>query len=271
MEGVQPLARLFGAVPFGSNPFLKLLKEMAPLDLLCHHAAEVGNYKSPDFDPLRALENNTRNLQAVLAAFKQGGGKAVVLSGTVFEPDEGEGDEPLRAFSPYGVSKGLTWQVFRYYCVRERISLGKFVIPNPFGPFEERRFTSYLMQEWSRGKTAIVKTPDYVRDNIPADLLAQVYAGFAEQTGASYEPLQKINPSCYVETQGAFALRVAREAQSRVGWACALELARQEDFSEPLRRVNFQPALQIVPRWDERGFWDAFVRFYAPRMSSASG
>src|SRR5256885_1621227 len=69
---------------FGSDTFLNLFREHAPIDLLCHHAADVTNYKSADFDPLRALENNTSNLGNVLAKFKNSGGKAVVLTGTVF-------------------------------------------------------------------------------------------------------------------------------------------------------------------------------------------
>src|SRR5712691_10423146 len=137
---------------FGSDDFLKLIREEPPLDLLCHHAADVTNYKNLDFDPLRALENNTHNLRNVLDTFKQAGGKAVVLTGTVFEMDEGKGEEPLRAFSPYGLSKGLTWQVFRYYCGAADLPIGKFVIPNPFGSWEEPRFTGYLMNAWKENK-----------------------------------------------------------------------------------------------------------------------
>ena len=47
------------------NKFLALIKE-GGWDLLCHHAADVTNYKSPDFDTVAALRNNTYNLPAVL-------------------------------------------------------------------------------------------------------------------------------------------------------------------------------------------------------------
>ena len=40
-------------------------------DLLCHHAADVTNYKSPDFDTVAALRNNTHNL-SVCARRSQG-------------------------------------------------------------------------------------------------------------------------------------------------------------------------------------------------------
>jgi hypothetical protein len=37
---------------------------------------------------------------------------------------------------------------------------------------------------------------------------------------------------------------------------------RQEDFSEPLERINSEPAAQAIPDWDESAAWDAFVEFY---------
>jgi nucleoside-diphosphate-sugar epimerase len=263
VEELRPLCRLVPLAPFGSESFSKLAQEAAPWDLLCHHGAYAVNYKSPDFDAQRALESNTLNLPGVLAGLRERGLKAVVLTGSVFENDEGLGNEPLRAFSPYGLSKGLTWQSFRYYCARAQVPLAKFVIANPFGPFEEARFTAYLMRTWREGKSAGVKTPLYVRDNIPVDLLAQVYRQFAERAFAPGGSSSKLNPSGYIESQGAFAWRLAREIKARLGWACAVDLARQEDFSEPLVRVNSEPACLLVPDWKEPEFWDGFAKYYA--------
>lgn len=261
VEQLKTLGRFVPHAPFGSENFLKAIRENR-FDLLCHHAAEVRNYKSPDFDASRALHHNTLELRAVLAAMKPRGLKAVILTGTVFEPDEGTGDEPLRAFSPYGLSKGMTFQFFRYCCYEAGVPLGKFVIPNPFGPFEDVRFTAYLMRSWREGKTAGVKTPDYLRDNIHVDLLAAVYGQFVTRAATLKNGLSKTNPGGYVEKQGPFAQRVAREVRERTGWACALELGKQEDFSEPLNRANTEPAIQLVPEWNERAAWDNFVAFY---------
>jgi UDP-glucose 4-epimerase len=136
------------------------------------------------------------------------------------------------------------------------------VIPNPFGPFEEPRFTAYLMRLWKDGKPAGVKTPDYLRDNIHVDLMALAYAKFLERVAAMKSGEAKLNPSGYVETQGDFAQRVAREIQKRLGWECRLELSKQEDFSETLRRVNTEPVTSQFPNWSEKQAWDAFVEFY---------
>ena len=40
---------------FGDEAFLRLIHEGQPWNVLCHHAADVANYKSDDFDPLAAL------------------------------------------------------------------------------------------------------------------------------------------------------------------------------------------------------------------------
>ena len=263
VEGLNPVCRLVACTPFGTETFLALVRE-GKWDLLCHHAADVTNYRSPDFDVHRALLSNTLNVRSVLNAVKERGTGAVVLTGSVFENDEGLGEEPMRSFSPYGLSKGLTWQAWRYYCGEAGMTLGKFVIPNPFGPMEDPRFTAYLMRTWKEGKPAGVKTPDYVRDNIHADLLAGVYQQFAERVAGSTERLCKMNPSGYIESQGAFALRVAREVKERTKWSCELRLEDQKEFSEPMMRVNRETASRMVPGWNESPAWDQFVRFYTP-------
>ena len=260
-DKLKPICRFVPNAPFGSDNFLKLVKD-APFDILCHHAAETANYKSADFDVQAALASNTANLRQTLAAMR-GSLKAVLLTGSVFENDEGNGDEPLRAFSGYGLAKGLAWQVFRYRCAEAQVPLGKFVIPNPFGPFEEPRFTAYLMRTWKDGKAAGVKTPDYLRDNIHVDLMALAYAKFLDRVAGIKFSETKLNPSGYVETQGEFTQRVAREVQSRLGWPCKLELSKQEDFSEPLRRVNTEPVTSGFPNWNETQAWDEFIGFYS--------
>ena len=186
----------------------------------------------------------------------------MVLTGTFFEADEGRGTLPLVSFSPYSQSKTLTWERFREECGIRALPLGKFVIPNPVGPFEEPRFTAFLMNNWKAGRPAEVKTPDYVRDNIHVDLLAAVYAQFVAQVARLKVGTIKINPSGYVESQGDFAQRVAREVKNRRGWNCELILAKQESFTEPLERTNTEPAAVRVPGWNEAQAWDAFAEYY---------
>jgi UDP-glucose 4-epimerase len=252
-------ARPVHGASFGDEAFLKLLAD-GGFDLLCHHAADVTNYKSPDFDAIGALANNTRNLPAVLGALKAGGGRRVLLSGSAFEGGEGAGSQGLPHFSPYGLSKALTAEVFRFECGRAGVGLGKFVIPNPFGPYEEPRFTGYLMKNWLAGNTPNCSSPAYVRDNIHVSLLAAAYAKFAGRVPA--EGFARYNPSGYAESQGAFTLRLAEAMRPRLGLPCPVELKKQVDFPEPIVRINTEPAEVDVPDWDESAAWDAMAQYY---------
>jgi len=284
------LRRLRGAAEpvwscsFGDPTFVRLVRDRGPWDALCHHAAVARDHRSESFDVLGAVASNTRGLDAVLAAL---GGGALVVTGTVFEADEGQhgptdgGVDPVRtvddaerrAFSPYGLSKTLTWQIYRFACQRAGVRLGKFVIPNPFGPREPARFTSYLAAAWREGRTPEVRTPDYVRDNIPVDLLALAYRGLVERRVAGEAPDPDFcRPSGYVSTQGEFARRFAAELQRR--WPhldCGLAFAAPTEYSEPRARYNPEAARTRFPDWDERAFWDGLAEYYENVFPERSG
>ena len=249
---------------FGQQNFLELIQQQTDWDVLCHHAANVTDYKSNDFDIGAALSANTFNLRVTLETLLTSGCKKVVLTGSVFEQNEGAGEQPLRAFSPYGLSKGLTSEVFKYWCQIMGFSLGKFVIPNPFGPHEEARFTSYLVNSWMNGKKAGVNTPAYVRDNIHVSLLAGAYRAFVQNLD-THTGFEKVNPSGYVESQGAFAQRVAYEMKNRLDLPCVLELGHQTVFDEPMTRVNYDRVDLEVDQWSESAAWDQLAEFYLTR------
>lgn len=261
--------RVAAGVAFGDPAFLDLVRQ-GDFDLLAHHGADVTNYRSPEFDVAAAFQNNTRGLAQVLAAFTARGGRRVLLTGSVFEGGEGAGSQGLPDFSPYGLSKALTAQAFRYYCDRARVGLGKFVIPNPFGPHEEPRYTAYLMKAWLSGQTPSCANPLYVRDNVHVSLLARAYARFA--AGLPAEPgFVRLNPSGYVESQGAFTLRLAAEMRGRLGLPCAVELKRQVEFPEPRVRVNTDVLEADALSWDEAAAWDELAEWYRARHLSAGG
>jgi UDP-glucose 4-epimerase len=244
---------------FGDERFLALIAE-GGWDLLCHHAADVTDYKSPNFDTVAALRNNTHNLSSVLDALQAIGCHRLLLSGSVFESGEGAGSQGLPDFSPYGLSKALTARMFAYYCERVGVGLGKFVIPNPFGPLEEPRFTGYLMKTWLAGVTAVCSSPAYVRDNIHVSLLAKAYTKFAAALPAV--GFTRINPSGYAESQGAFTLRMAQEMRPRLGLPCLVELKKQTDFPEPRVRINTDVVNADTLGWDESIAWNELARHY---------
>lgn len=257
-------------VSFGDDRFLQVIRDQGPWDLVCHHGADVTNYKSPDFDPITATRNNCFNLPNVLEAMTQSGCKRLLLTGSVFEPGEGEGSDALRAVSPYGLSKGMTSSYFQYYCERAGVHFGKFVIPNPFGPYEEGRFTSYLAQSWLQGNTPVLNSPAYVRDNVPVSLLAKSYADFAahlpDQPGHT-----QLNPSGYRESMEAFVHRFSTELSKRWDLPCPFSVEAQTQFPEPKERVNTDPLDTTELKWDEGHSWDATAQWYRETMTEDSG
>jgi UDP-glucose 4-epimerase len=247
-------------VSFGSPRFLDLLRGRR-FDVLCHHAAEVTDYKSAEFDVEAAVALNTFGLDSVLGLLAENQ-TPVVLTGSVFERDEGAGDEPRRAFSPYGLSKTLTAEIFEHGCEAAGLGLGKFVIPNPFGPWEEPRFTTYLARTWLGGEAAVVRTPAYVRDNVHVTLLALGYVEFVAAVAAGDDAFRRLNPSGYVSTQGEFAERMAGELEPRLGVPCALDLADQTEFAEPRVRMNTDLLVAASLGWDEARAWDELAAYY---------
>lgn len=257
---LRRVAEIVEDCPFGSARFLDLAAS-GPWNVLCHHAAMTSNYRDPNFDILGAVAENTFAARDVVKTMMSKGLAGVVVTGTFFEQDEGAGDLPLRAFSPYGLSKGLTWQYFRFLSETLPFNLGKFVIPNPIGPFEEPRFCNYLIETWRKKEVPTVRTPLYVRDNVHVDLLALAYAVYVEGVSAQQVP-KKLNPSYYVETQGAFAQRFADAISIRLGMDCPLTFLNQDDFSEPMIRINTNRMDGAALGWSEIEGWDKVAEFY---------
>ncbi|HEY4831865.1 MAG TPA: NAD(P)-dependent oxidoreductase [Waddliaceae bacterium] len=246
--------------PFGTDPFLKLVKEHN-WDMLCHHAADVTNYKSPDFDFAAALTANTKNIKQIIHLLKDKGCAKILLTGSLFEKNEGQGSDNLRAVSPYGLSKGLTTDVFEYFSAQFGMKLGKFVISNPFGPYEEPRFTTFLIRSWFDNTIPRVSFPDYIRDNIHVSLLAKAYVDFAHKLTNS-PGLEKQNPIGYQESQGEFTHRFADEMRKRLSIDCPFNLGIQKDFPEPKERLNTNQIDCNKLSWNEQQAWDELAQYY---------
>lgn len=248
--------------PFGSDKFLDLIGG-EKFDVICHHAAETDDYKSDRFQLHRAVESNTFKMPEVLETFQNQDGKGLMVTGSVFENDVGTGSRDSDAFSPYGLSKSISWQIARYHARRIGLPIGRFVIPNPFGPYEEKRFCDYLIRTWKAGKVASVNTPNYVRDNIHVSLMALAYVDEVEALVTAGTD-RYLEPSGYVEEQGVFAERFARAMRPRLGLAAELDLAHQTSFPEPRRRINRDCVIVDESRWNEQAAWDELADYYSP-------
>ena len=76
-------------------------------------------------------QENTYRLPEIISNHKF---RSVVLTGSVFEQGEGKGTEGLRAVSSYGLSKGCTSDVFKYFCEIADVPLAKIRHPQSFWP-----------------------------------------------------------------------------------------------------------------------------------------
>ncbi len=248
--------------PFGSRRFLALIERRGPFDLLALHGAEVGDHRDPLFDVERALAANTRGLDAVLDRLSRRRRPALLVTGSLFEADEGRGEPPLRAFNAYGLSKTLTWQVLRFAAERRGLTIGKFTLGNPFGPYEKPGLCSALARAWTAGETAFLRQPELVRDHAPVDLLAEAYARFAFRLPV-LGGTRRLNPSCFAEPLSAFVERFAAAMRPRLARPCRYTAARHpEPAGEPRIRINTDPLPELVPGWDFATSWDRLAAWY---------
>ena len=247
---------------FGDDRFLAALRAAAPLDLLCHHGAEVGDFRRPGYDPLTALQSNVRDAGIVFDELRRAGARGLVATGSVFEPDEGCGEEPRPAFNAYGLAKQLSWQTLRQHAQRAGLAVGRFVIPHPFGALEKPGFTRQLACAWLAGKPGIVTRPDLVRDFIHVDFLAAAYASFCRAVVSSGGE-QRLGPTGQVGTLLQLAKSLSDELAPRLGCACELRAeAAAGPNSEPRTRCNADPLLPLARRWPFGRSWDRLAEFY---------
>jgi len=252
-------ARLVGDAPFGSDRFLDCIQSHGPFDLLVLHGADVGRFREDRYDAMAAFERNTCNLDKVLDLAFAMGCRRLVVTGSVFEADEGIGDLPLNAIGPYGLAKTLTWHAIRHAAVSRQMALGKVVIAAPFGPLQQQGLVGALLTGWCRRERPELRQPRLVRDFLHVELLAELYAGFALALPMR-AGLYRLAPSGYVESVAAFAERVAQALRPRLGLPCAFGVTLQpEPSEEPMVRHNRDRS--ELERWRQRepACWDALA------------
>jgi Nucleoside-diphosphate-sugar epimerases len=255
-QGMREAVTLHEHVAHGDES-LTALVEATGADALVVHAHPMTGFRDPDYSIADAITQMTTGIDRQFAAFAANGGSVVMYSGTVFEPEYGPRARP--AISRYGISKQAVFEVLRLAADRAGLDLRKVVISNPFGPGESGRFGNYLASSWRAGTTPEVRTPRYIRDNIPSPELAMRYVDHLE---AGAERRDVLRPSGYLESQHDFALRVASEVGARLGRELPVAAAVQTVFDEPLVLVNDGSRSEaFVAR--EGAFWDDYAATFA--------
>ena len=215
------------------------------------------------YDFQTAFASNTRSIDQVCHLLSENGCRKIIVSSSIFERAE-----PI--FSPYGLIKKLTTETVEFYGTHFGLHVTKFVIPNPFGPLDNAKLLDYLGIEWQANRTPCIQTPLYVRDNIPVDLLALGFADWVEKCPDTVGT-SDFRPSGYVSTMADFVERVAVAFRNRLHLDCAVDMAEQLDFSQPMRLVNDVPLQDLFPNWNENAFWDELVQHQVRLQSQGHG
>lgn len=238
--------------PVGSESLLETIKTIKPT-VFINHGASISGYRNPDFDYLQSVSLATKGLEKLLGTLKDSGCSKIIHSGSVFEPDEGHlGGE---AVSIYGVSKNLTWQVWRFFSQKISLPISKIVIPNPIGPFENLdRLGPLFVKKWKMGESPVLTTPALVRDHVPASWLSKVYL---EEVG---------NKSLGVKIRRPSAFKLSNlDFVSQFSAYCKKYLDLKSDFSvtpkptsEPIYKINSENCPELLSPSEIDKFWSTY-------------
>ena len=257
----QRLARLAGRCPLvveagmGTSSLLEVAAAERPFDLLWLHGAEVGAFRRADYDPMRAAAATTAGAASLMAASRCAG---VIVSGSVFEADEGRGDGTRGAIGAYGLAKSIAWQMLRFAAEERGLPITKLVIAHPFGPLEKPGLTAALLRAWSEGRPAILRHPTMVRDFLPVTWLARAAADLALTPAHRWPP--RTTPSAFAEPVASFAGRFAEAMRARSALACQLTIAA-EPSSEPTLRVGLDRLREADDPSARDHFWNEYAAF----------
>jgi nucleoside-diphosphate-sugar epimerase len=243
--------------PFGSERWLSAIREERPAAFV-NHGADIKGYRSPDFDYLASVAKSLAGADAVAKALAENGCRRLVHSGSFFEPDEGAPDptESTPAVSIYGVSKQMVWQPLRFFAERAGLGVSKVVVPDPVGPLENPdRLIPFFVSKWKAGEEPVVRTPDLVRDRVPAPWLARVYAEECAKGGEAGLSVRR--PSAYALTNRAFLDLFLTNTGKKSSWKFRLEPVAS---SEPVERVNREACPELKNAKAEELFWEEWSR-----------
>lgn len=230
------------------------------LDVWVHHHHPMREFRSPDYDVALASEIALAPLDALARAWALAGVKAVLHSGTYFEPNEG-GQPPDARATPYAELKARVGREL----VRRAGSMGfdvtKVVISSPTGALEnEDRLTPQMLRAAQEGRPFQIRSPESIFDHIPGESLAEVYINAAQtmlRAGAAGQGgnTRTVRPSGWIVSAQEWAEWVRVHLAEPLG--LSLDVRYPEPEARPLASDFHNPR-------SERASidWDAFAVRY---------
>ena len=223
--------RFFYNISFGEKKFFFILNKFS-FNFLCLHGAYTHQYNNDEeFSISDALKSNLNKIDILFKNINNKKTK-IILTNSIFQKNEKK--KNYISIGKYGLTKFITHEVFHYLAIKYKVDITYFFIPNPWGILEEKRFLYYLIKTWKNGKTPIVKSPIYIRDNIYVDDLSKNYLKlFSKKSFPSY-----VYPSGAIISNLNFAKKIKTEFEKYTCKKFKLKKYLQKKLIEPIKRVN---------------------------------
>ena len=250
-----------------NSPTIKIvdsenIKKIGKIDGVCLHGANTANYRRAEFETHKSNMEFQEIADAIIKVTKP---ELIMYTSSYAEAELALGEKPNRSFGPYADFKTIAWNEINTKYANQ-IPIFRYVIPTPFGQLEGRRLVRYLLDSWGSNMMPEIQFPLYVRDYVPITLLREHYANIMQD---SFEKgLQKVfKPSFYAETNLAFVSRYAQELRIRSKINSKFLYSADNNYLEPLIRINTEQLSQTLTNIEEKKVWDKIIEDSLRTMS----
>ena len=250
-----PKVRLHGGLVAENGDHARWIREHRP-EIWIHHHHAMENFRLESYDASKARAVSLAPLESWVSALTESGARAVIHTGSYFEPGEG-GQSSDATVTPYARSKNEVWKALEQRLERSPLHLAKVVIPNPFGPRENSdRLIPTLLQRAKDGTAIDLWTPSARADQIPVQALARVYTQVLQRLDR--EPRVIARPSGLVIDNAAWVRQVCDAlVVKRLGLPYPEVRVHSGVDEKPARSYQNPPSERVAIDWEE--VWDQYL------------
>lgn len=247
--------RLHGGLIAENGDHARWIRAHRP-DFWIHHHHSMENFRLDSYDAARARAVSLDPLESWVGALEECGARAIVHTGSYFEPGEG-GHPPESPATPYARSKREVWRALEERLERSPLRLAKVVVPNPFGPRENAdRLIPTLLQRARDGTAIDLWTPSARADQIPVQTLGQAYAHVLSRLANERRVIAR--PSGLVIDNASWVRRVCDALLvKRLGLAYPEVRVHTGEDEKPSRSYQNPESERVAIDWEN--VWDQYA------------
>lgn len=266
LDSISDKATLVFNCPFGTNEFIELCKNQ--YYGMGFHGFYMENYNNRNYKISSSLSQNLKNIESILEILQENHTR-IVYSSSVFENainiEEDNNESISIDWYNYAFSKKVTYLALRSLCEQCGLTCQRFVITNPFGPYEDTKFCFHLMNSIFKKDDFLIKTPFYTRDMIQVNLLAKLYANaFLNENDKN---IDEFRPSQYSMKIFEFAELFISEISKYCGYKIKIVKENQKTFNEPKTLINKMDYKNYNCAHEERESWREYFYYYKNNLS----